>query len=263
MGRSVIFIHGLWLHASSWGPWADHFKQAEYDTISPGWPGEPDAVEQARNNPDAVKGFGIDDVVKHYTELIKDLPDKPIAIGHSFGGLIVQRLLSEDSVAAAVALDAAPIKGVLVLPPSSIRVASVALLRPFNRSGSVSLTEGQFRYGFGNALPEDESRSLYRRWAIPSPARPLFEATNANFNPSSPAKIDTKRGDRGPLLLVAGGQDHTVPASITRATHRLYSKSGAVTDIHEFPDRGHSLGIDHGWQEVADYSLEWLKRRGF
>jgi pimeloyl-ACP methyl ester carboxylesterase len=182
-------------------------------------------------------------------------------IGHSFGGLIAQRLLGQDLAAAGVAIDPAPIKGVLYLPPSALRVASIALRSPANRNQAVALTPEQFRYGFGNALPAPEATELYQQWTVPSPGKPLFEAAAANLTRRSPAKVDTGNKTRGPLLLIAGGHDHTVPASIVRSTRKLYHKSPAVTDLREFNDRGHSLTIDHGWHEIADEVLNWLGQR--
>ena len=260
-GRPVVFVHGLWLHASSWGPWLELFEEAGYAPIAPGWPGDGETVEETRRDPDRVAGKGIDEVVDHYAGIIRGLEDRPVVIGHSFGGLIAQRLLGQDLAAAAVAIDAAPIKGVLKLPVSALRVASVALRKPANRSLAIALSQDQFRYGFGNALPPQESAELYDRWAVPSPARPLFEAAAANFTLRSPAKVNTANKTRGPLLLTAGGRDHTVPPAITTSTRRLYHKSPAITDLIEFPDRGHSLTIDHGWREVAQAALDWLRRR--
>jgi len=257
----VVFVHGLWLHASSWGAWADFFREAGYETLAPGWPGDSGTVEETRRQPDRVAGKGLDDVVAHYAQVIRGLDSRPIVIGHSFGGLIAQRLLGEDLAAAAVAIDAAPIKGVLTLPPSALRVASIALRKPANRNLAVSLTREQFRYGFGNALPAQESDELYERWTIPSPGRPLFADALANLTPNSPAKVNTRNKTRGPLLLIAGGRDRTVPHVITTSTRRLYHKSPAVTDFREFPDRGHSLTIDRGWGEIAQEALDWLKQR--
>ena len=262
-GRPVVFVHGLWLHATSWGPWAEFFGAAGYAPLAPGWPGDADTAEGTRSQPDRVAGKGIDDVVEHYARIIADLDAPPIVIGHSFGGLIVQRLLGQDLAAAAVAIDPAPIKGVLYLPPSALRVASVALRRPANRNLAVALTPEQWHYGFGNAIPAQESAELYDRWNIPSPGKPLFEASLANFTRSSPAKVNTGNKSRGPLLITAGGKDHTVPHAISTATRRLYHKSPAVTDLREFPDRGHSLTIDHGWREVAQEALDWLRQRSF
>ncbi|MCU1657300.1 MAG: hypothetical protein JWO57_1956 [Pseudonocardiales bacterium] len=258
-GTPVLFVHGLWLHANSWQPWLDRFNGEGYAASAPGWPGDSPSVELARANPEQVAGVGIDAAVDHYAGIIATLPAKPILVGHSFGGLIVEKLLGRNLGAAAVAIDAAPIKGVLNLPVSALRVASIALRNPANRKRAVSLTPAQFRYGFGNAVSEAESAELYERWTVPSPGRPLFEAAIANFTPKSPAQVDTSNAERGPLLLIAGGADHTVPPAITRSTLKLYRKSPAVTDYREFAGRGHSLTIDSGWAEIADAVLTWLK----
>jgi non-heme chloroperoxidase len=258
----VLFIHGLWLHATSWGPWVDLFEEQGYAPQAPGWPGDANTVEETRKQADRIAGHGINDVVDHYAKIIAGLGEKPIVIGHSFGGLIAQRLLGQDLAAAGVGIDPAPVKGVVYLPPSALRVASVALRSPGNRNLAVSLTPKQFRYGFGNAIPEKESSELYDRWTIPSPGKPLFEAASANFIPGSPAKVNTGNATRGPLLLTAGGKDHTVPPSIVKASRKQYHKSPAITDLKEFPGRGHSLCMDHGWRDVADAVLAWLKERG-
>jgi alpha-beta hydrolase superfamily lysophospholipase len=261
-GTPVVFIHGLWLHASSWQPWVDRFNESGYAAIAPGWPGDAETVEATRANPDAVANFGVDEVTDHYAQVIAGLPSKPIVIGHSFGGLIVEKLLGDGHAIAGVAIDAAPIKGVLPLPISALRVAFIALRYPGNIDAALSLTPEQFHYGFGNALSQDESAELYEKWTIPSPAKPLFQAAAANFNPHAETKVEVDNAERGPLLLTMGGMDHTVPEAISKATYKQYRKSAAVTDIKEFEDRGHSLTIDHGWQEIADSVLGWLKDQG-
>src|SRR5579862_4102144 len=258
-GTPVLFVHGLWLHSDSWGAWMDLFREAGYVPTAPGWPGDSRTVEETRKQSERVAGHGINDVVDHYARAINALDSKPIVIGHSFGGLIAQRLLGQGLAAAGVAIDPAPIKGVLNLPPSSLRVASIALRNPANRKRAVALSAAQFRYGFGNALSTAESNELYERWTIPSPGKPLFEAAVANFAPRSPARVDTANATRGPLLITAGGKDHTVPAAVSRSTSKLYRKSAAVTDLEKFPGRGHSLTIDSGWREVADAVLAWLR----
>jgi pimeloyl-ACP methyl ester carboxylesterase len=258
----VIFIHGLWLHATSWNPWIDLFRQAGYEPSAPGWPGDPNTVQEARANPDSIAGHGIDDVVAHYAKIIDGLGAKPLLVGHSFGGMIAQKLLGQDLAAAAVAIDAAQIKGVLPVPLSALRAALPVFKNPANRHKAVSLTAEQFRYAFGNAISEQESQELYERWAIPAPGRPLFEAATANFDPHSPAKVNTANEMRGPLLLITGGRDHTVPETVTRATLKQYRHSDAVTDLLEFPDKAHSLTIDNGWREVADATLSWLSKHG-
>ncbi len=260
-GTPVVFVHGLWLHSTSWGQWEDLFREAGYEPVAPGWPGDSATVAETRRDPAKVAGHGIDDVVGHYAQIIRGLGAPPVVVGHSFGGLIAQRLLGQDLAAAAVAIDAAPVKGVLSLPVSALRVASIALRKPANRNLAISLTPEQFRYGFGNALPEHESAELFEKWTVPSPGKPLFEAGLANFTPNSPAKVNVHNKTRGPLLLTAGGKDHTVPKAITTGTRKLYHKSPAITDFVEFPDRGHSLTIDSGWREVAQYALDWLSKR--
>ena len=258
----VVFIHGLWLHASSWQPWVDLFTEHGYAASAPGWPGDQDSVAAAREHPESVAGYGIDDVAAHYAKLFASMDVKPIVIGHSFGGMLAEKLLGDDHAAAAIAIDAAQIKGVLPLPLSSLRATLPVFKNPANKSRAVALTADEFRYSFGNALEPEESDALFEKWTIPSPGRPLFEAAVANFSPHSPAKVNTRNESRGPLLLVMGGQDHTVPESITKATLKQYRHSTAETDLIEFEDRGHSLTIDAGWREVADSTLAWLEQHG-
>jgi len=258
----VLFIHGLWLHARSWDDWVEHFARAGYDASAPGWPGDPATVEEARTHPEAIADHGIDDVVAHFASVIDALPAKPLLIGHSFGGMIAQRLLGEDRAVGAIAIDAAQIKGVLPLPLSALKATLPVFKNPANKHRSVSLTAEQVRFAFGNAIPEEESDALFEKWAIPAPGKPLFEAAAANFNPHSPAKVATDNQGRGPLLLIMGGQDHTVPEAVTKATLKQYRHSEATTDILEFSDRAHSLTIDHGWREVADACLSWLDKQG-
>ena len=255
----VVFIHGLWLHATSWNRWLDLYRDAGYEPIAPGWPGEPDTVHAARENADLVADTGIDDAVAHFAEIIGALDARPIVIGHSFGGLLAEKLLGQDLAAAAVAIDPAQIKGVLPLPLAQIRAALPVLGNPANLHKAISLTAKQFRFGFGNALTEEESDDLYEQWSIPAPARPLFQAAVANFALHSEAKVNTANQQRGPLLLISGTKDHTVPDVTTRSTLKQYRDSTAVTELKQFEGRGHSLTIDSGWREVADATLEWLQ----
>lgn len=260
--RDVVFIHGLWLHATSWQPWIELFGASGYSAIAPGWPREPDTVQAAREHPEAVADISIDEATDHFAKIIGDLETAPVVIGHSFGGLIAEKLLGEGTGAAAVAIDPAQIKGVLPLPLSQLRSGFPALGNPANLHRAVSLTEKEFRYGFGNALSEEESRDLFERWTIPSPARPLFQAAAANFVMHSQAAVNTDREDRGPLLLISGTADHTVPDVVTRSTLKQYRDSAAVTELKQFQGRGHSLTIDSGWREIADAILAWLHSQG-
>jgi len=258
----VVFIHGLWLHATSWDPWLDRFRDAGYDPVAPGWPNEPATVELARQEPGAVADTGIDDATGHYAGIIERLASPPVMIGHSFGGLIVQKLLGQGHGVAGVAIDPAQIKGVLSLPFSQLRAGLPALGNPANRHRSVSLTQKQFRFGFGNALSEEESNALHAKWTIPAPARPLFQVAGANLARRSQAQVDTLNHTRGPLLLISGTADHTVPDVVTRSTWKQYEHSDATTAFKWFPERGHSLAIDNGWEDIADTVLEWLKHNG-
>ena len=256
----VVFIHGLWLAASSWQPWIDHFTEQGYDARALLWPGEARDIEDARAYPENVAGFGIEEVTQHLVGQLADFDEEPIIIGHSFGGMIAEKLLGENHGRAAIAIDAAQIKGVLPLPLSSLKSTLPVFKNPGNEKKAVSLTAHEFRYSFGNALEEDESDALWSQWNIPSPGRPLFEAAAANFSKHSPAAVETHNDTRGPLLLIMGGKDHTVPEAITKATLKQYRGSEAETDLLEFEDRGHSLTIDHGWREVADACLSWIER---
>jgi len=258
----IVFVHGLWLHASSWQPWCEYFNERGYSSHAPGWPKEPETVALARAHPEAIANLGIDDIAKHYQSVIERLPEMPILIGHSFGGLIVEKLLGRGIGRAAIAIDPAQIKGVLTLPLSQLRSALPALGNPLNLTRAVSLSREEFRYGFGNAVSEQESDTLFDRWTIPSPARPLFQAAVANFTPNSQAEVNTRNDSRGPLLLISGTADRTVPDATTRATYRQYWNSTAVTEMRQFEGRGHSLTVDAGWSSLADACLQWLNKHG-
>lgn len=257
----VMFIHGLWIHASAWESWQELFATQGYVTSAPGWPGDGDTVQQTRDDPSRLDGVGIEDICRHYADLIDAMPVKPIVVGHSFGGLITQELLANGYATAGVAIDPAPIKGVKVLPFSQLRSGLPVLGNPANRKRTVSLTSKQFHYSFGNTLTEEESDELFSRWTIPGPGRPLFEDATANFVRDSPAAVDSHHAVRGPLLLISGTEDHTVPRSVTEAVFRLYADNPSITDYRELEGRGHSLTIDSGWRDVADLTLDWLAER--
>jgi pimeloyl-ACP methyl ester carboxylesterase len=259
MTRPVIFLHGLWLHATSWEPWMELFASAGYQPSAPGWPHEAATVEEARDHPEAVADLSIDEITEHFAGIIADLDEPPVIIGHSFGGLFAEKLLGEGNGVAAVAIDPAQIKGVLPLPLAQLRAGLPALGNPANLHRSVSLTQKEFRFGFGNAVSEEESNALFDRWTIPSPARPLFQTAAANFVMHSQAAVNTSKEDRGPLLLISGTADHTVPDVVTRSTLKQYRDSTAVTELKQFEGRGHSLTIDNRWRDVAEAVLDWLK----
>lgn len=258
---NVVFIHGLWISHTAWQPWIEHFAAQGHNAIAPEWPGEYPTIEQTRQNPSAQAGFGIEELTSHFAEVLEQFDTPPVVIGHSFGGLIAQKLLGLNKAAAAIAIDPAPIKGVKPLPLAQLRSAFPILGNPLNRGRAKGLSKAQWRYGFGNALTQAESDQLWDQWSIPSPGKPLFEAATPNFSGNSPAKVDTANSRRGPLLITGGTADHTVPLVSAKAAHKLYAKSGAITDFREFEGRGHSLTIDKGWRDVADTALSWMADR--
>ncbi len=258
-GTPVVFIHGLWIHSTAWAPWIALFTEHGYQPSAPGWPGDADTVEATRANADHLDDVGIEQICHHYADYIDTLDTKPIVIGHSFGGLIAQELLANNLATAAVAIDPAPIKGVKKLPFSQLRSGFPVLHNPANKRRTVSLTAKQFRYSFGNAISEEESNALHQAWTIPGPGRPLFEDATANFTRNSPARVDTHTAVRGPLLLMSGTEDHTVPKAVTLEVLGMYADNpSSTTEYREFEGRGHSLTIDNGWRTVADATLEWL-----
>jgi alpha-beta hydrolase superfamily lysophospholipase len=259
--QPVIFIHGLWLHAVSWQPWVDRFQAEGFDPVAPNWPGEHDTVAETREHADDVAGKGIDDVTEHYAKIIDAMDVPPVIIGHSFGGLIAEKLLGQGYGNCAVAIDPAQIKGVLPLPLAQLRASLPALKNPANINKPIALTFEEFTFGFANALDEDEARRLYDEYTIPSTVRPLFQAAAANFTLHSQAKVDTDNVTRGPLLLISGTADHTVPDVVTDSTMKQYRDSTAVTELIKFHGRGHSLVIDHGWNDVATEVLVWLSQQ--
>jgi non-heme chloroperoxidase len=260
-GRTpIVFIHGLWLLPSSWDRWAKVFDEAGYVSVTPGWPDDPETVEEAKAHPEVFAHKTIAQVADHYEEVIGQLKTKPAVIGHSFGGLLTQIIAGRGLSAASVAIDPAPFRGVLPLPFSALKSASPVLGNPANRNRAIPLTYEQFRFAFANAVTEDEARELYKTFAVPASGVPLFQAAAANLNPWTEAKVDTKNPARGPLLIINGQKDNTVPWSIANASYKQQKRNEAVTEIVEMPNRGHALVIDNGWREVADKAFAFVKR---
>jgi non-heme chloroperoxidase len=256
--QPVVFVHGLWLLSSSWDRWRTLFEEQGYTTLAPGWPDDPETVEQANTDPQIFAHKRVGQVTQHYVDAIGQLKIKPAVIGHSFGGLIAQKLAGEGVAAVTVAIDPAPFRGVLPLPLSSLKSASPVIGNPVNYTRAVPLTYEQFRFAFANAVEEDEAHQLYETFAVPGSGVPLFQAATANLNPWTEAQVDTRNPARGPLLLLSGEKDNTVPWAITHASYKHQEKNPAVTEIHEIPNRGHSLVIDHGWREVAETALAFI-----
>lgn len=257
--RPVVFVHGLWLLSSSWDRWRALFEDQGYTTIAPGWPDDPETIEAAKADPEVFANKMIAQVTDHYLAAIAQLNIDPAVVGHSFGGLIAQRIAGEGVAAVTVAIDSAPYRGILPLPTSSLKTAAPVLTHPGSIGKSISLTFEQFSYGWTNALTEEEGRELYDSYHVPSARNPLFQAATANLNPFTEAKVDTKNHERGPMLIISGDEDNTAPPVIQHAIFALQEKNPALTELVDIPGRGHSLTIDHGWKEVAEIALGFVR----
>ena len=254
---TIVLIHGLWMTPLCWEHWVSRYTGAGYTVIAPAWPGADRDIDDVRRDPSPMNKLGVGEIADHYDAIIRALPSPPVIMGHSFGGAITQVLLDRGLGAAGVAIDSAPVKGVRKLPISALKVASIALRNPANKNRTVALSPEDFHYGFANTLSFEDSEKARLRYAIPGPGRPLFQAASAAFNPHAATKVNFGNSDRSPLLLIAGGEDHTAPASVNEENFRRYAKSTAVTDFKEFPGRAHFTLGQPGWEAVADYALSW------
>jgi non-heme chloroperoxidase len=258
--QPVVFVHGLWLLPSSWDRWAAVFEDAGYIALTPGWPDDPESVAEANVQPEVFAHKTVGQVADHFAAIIRKLSRRPVLVGHSFGGLLAQILAGRGLAAATVAIDPAPFRGVLPLPLSALKSAWPVLGNPANRNRAIPLTFEQFRYGFANAVSEEEAGELYKTFAVPASGAPLFQAAAANLNPWTEAKVNTENPDRGPLLIISGEKDHTVPWAIANASFRRQQHNKGTTEIIEIANRGHALTIDSGWREVADIALAFVQR---
>ena len=259
-GRTpVVFIHGLWLLPSSWDRWAKLFEDKGYAALTPGWP-DPATVDEANAHPEVFAHKTVGEVADHYAAIIGRLNEKPVVIGHSFGGMLTHILAGRGLSAASVAIDPAPFRGVLPLPVSALKSASPVLSNPANRNRAVPLTYEQFRYAFANPVSEDEAKQLHDTYAVPAAGAPIFQAASANLNPRTEVKVNSKNPDRGPLLIVSGEKDHVVPWAIANASYKKQKRNQGITEITDMPGRGHALTIDSGWREVADTALAFVQR---
>ena len=255
--QPVVFVHGLWLLSNSWEHWRQLFEAQGYTTLAPGWPDDPATTQEANQDPDALAHKRIKQVTDHYVAAIGQLQRRPAVIGHSFGGLIAEQIADRGVAAVTVAISPAAFRGILIVPLSQLKAAS-PLLNPLNAGKAVPLTFEQFQYAFANELDEAEARQLYEAYAVPAPSTPLFQGALANFNPWTEDKVDTGNPNRGPLLIIAGEKDHTVPAAVSEAAYKRQQKNSGVTQYREMSGRGHSLAMDHGWQEVAEVALAFV-----
>jgi alpha-beta hydrolase superfamily lysophospholipase len=256
--NTIVLIHGLWMTPLSWEHWIERFEARGYQVLAPAWPGMDGDLEQLRQDTSAIDHLGIEEIIDSYDSTIRALEAPPIIMGHSFGGAFTEILLDRGLGAAGVGIDAAAVRGITKLPLSTLRSGFPILKSPLNRHHAVALTFDEFNYSFTNTMNDDDAKAAFERYAAPGPGRVLWEGAFANFNPRSALKLDFKNDDRAPLLLIAGGSDHVVPASVDKATsERFERKSSALTDYKEFPGRSHFTVGQEGWEEVADYALAW------
>lgn len=257
----IVLIHGLWLTPRSWEGWIERFEDRGHRVLAPPWPRMDAEVEALRRDPSGLNGLGLVEIVEHYAEIVRGLDRAPIIMGHSFGGLVTELLLDRSLGAVGVALSPAPVKGVLRLPVAQLRSAFPALKNPAARGKTTELTPKQFHYAFTNTMSESDAKAAYDRYQVPGTNRILFQAAFANFNPKAPSKVDFHKPDRAPLLVIGNGADHTVPASVSKEAATRLAKSKTVVDYHEFAGRPHFTAGAPGWEEVADYALEWATGR--
>lgn len=261
--RAVVFVHGLWLLSSSWDRWRGVFEEAGYTTVAPGWPDDPDTVAQAREHPEVFARKMVQEVTDHYLQAVSLLEHRPVLVGHSFGGLVVQKMAGDGVAVATAAIDPAPFQGVLPIPAAALKSAFPVVSNPANTRRAVTLTFEQFSYGWANALDPAEARELYDNYHVAAAGNPIFQAVTANLNPFSETKVNTKNPERGPLLIISGENDHTVPHATAHSAYQIQAKrNDGITEFIELPNRGHSLTIDHGWAEVAATVLEFIDRAG-
>jgi pimeloyl-ACP methyl ester carboxylesterase len=248
--ETIVLIHGMWMTPRSWDNWVDHYRGRGHKAIAPGWPGVEDPAE-TRRDPSGLRGLRLTRIVDHYDEVIRGLDRPPIIIGHSFGGLTAQLLLSRGLGSAGVAIGTAPPKGIRLLPLSTLRSGFPALKNPFDRDGLCPLSLKQFHYRFTNTLSEAGSKPIYDAHYIPGSKRPFFDAL------SSPASVDAGMAVRPPLLLIAGSLDHISPIPLNRKIHALQSTAPTPTELKTYTGRTHLMAGMDGWQEIADDALNW------
>ncbi|MFL6163521.1 MAG: alpha/beta hydrolase [Jatrophihabitantaceae bacterium] len=258
-GLHVVFVHGLWLHSSGWANWARLYADSGYQVHAPGWPGEADTVEETRAHSAALGNQGVGEATEHYAAYIHRLPSVPIVVGHSFGGLIAQKLLGMGLARACVAISPAQFQGNLRVPLRQLRTAAPVLTRPYLLRKTWAHTKDSFHAGFANGVSRDESDEIFERYVIPAPARPLFQAAVANLVPRSATRVELAVR-RGPLLLIAGEADRTVPASAVRAAYHKQRRNPAVTELVTVPHASHSYVLDAEWRTVAELALSFLAR---
>lgn len=259
--KTILLIHGLWVTPRSWEKFQSYYEARGYRVLAPAWPGIKGEVEEMQRDPSSFNGIGIADVLARYTKIIRSLPELPIIVGHSYGGLITQILIDRGLGVAGVAIDSVPAKGIPILPWSTIEALTPALANPLNYKGTYLFPFARWWRVFANTLSETEARAAYANYAIAAPGRAIFDAALSNVTPGSQAAIDFKNSNRGPLLFIGGEKDVIMPAALNRKNFRKYRHSAAVTEYKEFAGRSHFIIGEKGWEEVAEYAIAWVEAK--
>ncbi len=256
---TIVLVHGLWVTPRSWEHWVERFEGRGLRVLTPAYPGFEVEVEALRENPSIIAECDITETIDHLADVVRSVATPPIIMGHSFGGALTQMLLARGLGAAGVTINSAPTEGVRTNPPSQIKALFPALNNPAKRHQAVGFTEKQFHYAFTNTLDEAAAKEAYDRYAIAAPGRWVWDyGLIANFKPGHQETwVDYDNDDRAPLLFIAGGKDHIMPASVNRSNHKKYKKSAALTEYEIFEDRSHWTCAEPGWEGVADRALEW------
>jgi pimeloyl-ACP methyl ester carboxylesterase len=257
---TILLIHGLWMTPRSWQKWVERYEDKGYHVLAPAYPGLEVEVEALREDPSPIEVLIVPAVVEHLEELLDGLEKPPIIMGHSFGGTFTQILLDHGYGAAGVAIDSVPTEGIRVVPVSQIRASFPVLRNPANRHRAVGFTPDQFHYAFTNTLSREDSDEVYERYHVPAPGRFVWDGVLANFTPGhQDTYVNFRNEDRAPLLFIAGGEDNLMPPSVNESNAKHYRHAKAVTDYKEFPGQSHYTVGQDGWEEVADYALEWAE----
>jgi len=256
---TIVLVHGLWMTPRSWEGWVPYYEDRGYRVLTPGYPGFEIEVEALRENPQIIADLTVPETVGHLASVVEGLDKPPIIMGHSFGGTLTQLLLGRGLGAAGVVIDSAPTEGVRVNPPAQIKSLFPILNNPAKRHRAAGFTPEQFHYAFTNTLSHEESDKVYTRYHIPAPGSWVWAyGLVANFKPGKQETwVDYDNDERAPLLFIAGGADHIMPASVNRSNAKHYRHSASLTDFHEFPGRSHWTCAEPGWEQVADYALDW------
>jgi pimeloyl-ACP methyl ester carboxylesterase len=259
--NTIVLIHGFWVTPRSWENWVKHYEQRGYRVLAPAYPGLEVEVEALNRDPSPIEALTVPAIIDRLEDVVRSLDTPPILIGHSAGGAFTQILLDHGLGSVGIAMNSAPTEGIFVTPWSQLKATFPVLKNPANRHKAVALTYEQWHYAFTNTFSDAASRAAYERYAIPASGRIFWDSVLANFKPGHQETfVDYRNNDRPPLLFISGSEDHLMPPAIQRS-NALHYKSNTITKLKEFEGRAHFLPGQIGWEEVADYALQWAENQ--